>query len=103
MHAKLTVADDTVFLGSFNLSRSGEQNAENMLEIRDRRAGRPHGRLRGQGPRPLPGRGRAARLARVRGRAAGGDAGTERGHDVLGSLGELGLGQVLGREPSRRQ
>jgi phosphatidylserine/phosphatidylglycerophosphate/cardiolipin synthase-like enzyme len=35
MHAKLTVADDTVFLGSFNLSRSGEQNAENMLEIRD--------------------------------------------------------------------
>jgi phosphatidylserine/phosphatidylglycerophosphate/cardiolipin synthase-like enzyme len=35
MHAKLTVADDTVFLGSFNLSRSGEENAENMLEIRD--------------------------------------------------------------------
>ena len=35
MHAKLTVADDTVFLGSFNLSRSGEQNAENMLEVRD--------------------------------------------------------------------
>jgi phosphatidylserine/phosphatidylglycerophosphate/cardiolipin synthase-like enzyme len=35
MHAKLTVADDTVFLGSFNLSRSGEENAENVLEIRD--------------------------------------------------------------------
>jgi phosphatidylserine/phosphatidylglycerophosphate/cardiolipin synthase-like enzyme len=35
MHAKLTVADDTVFLGSFNLSRSGEDNAENMLEVRD--------------------------------------------------------------------
>lgn len=35
MHCKLTVADDVVFLGSFNLSRSGEQNAENMLEIRD--------------------------------------------------------------------
>ena len=35
MHCKMTVADDTVFLGSFNLSRSGEQNAENMLEIRD--------------------------------------------------------------------
>lgn len=35
MHAKLTVADDTVFLGSFNLSRSGEENAENMLEIHD--------------------------------------------------------------------
>jgi phosphatidylserine/phosphatidylglycerophosphate/cardiolipin synthase-like enzyme len=35
MHAKVTVADDTVFLGSFNLSHSGEQNAENVLEIHD--------------------------------------------------------------------
>ena len=35
MHAKVTVADDTVFLGSFNLSRSGERNAENVLEIAD--------------------------------------------------------------------
>jgi phosphatidylserine/phosphatidylglycerophosphate/cardiolipin synthase-like enzyme len=35
MHAKVTVADDTVFCGSFNLSRSGERNAENMLEIQD--------------------------------------------------------------------
>jgi phosphatidylserine/phosphatidylglycerophosphate/cardiolipin synthase-like enzyme len=35
MHAKLTVADDVVFLGSFNLSRSGEQNAESVLEIHD--------------------------------------------------------------------
>ncbi len=35
MHAKVTVADDVVFVGSFNLSRSGEQNAENVLEIRD--------------------------------------------------------------------
>jgi phosphatidylserine/phosphatidylglycerophosphate/cardiolipin synthase-like enzyme len=35
MHCKCTVADDTVFMGSFNLSRSGEVNAENMLEIRD--------------------------------------------------------------------
>jgi phosphatidylserine/phosphatidylglycerophosphate/cardiolipin synthase-like enzyme len=35
MHAKVTVADDVVFTGSFNLSRSGEQNAENMLEIHD--------------------------------------------------------------------
>jgi phosphatidylserine/phosphatidylglycerophosphate/cardiolipin synthase-like enzyme len=35
MHAKITVADDTAFCGSFNLSRSGEQNAENMLEIQD--------------------------------------------------------------------
>lgn len=35
MHAKLVVADDTVFVGSFNLSRSGERNAENVLELRD--------------------------------------------------------------------
>ena len=35
MHAKVTVADDLVFAGSFNLSRSGEQNAENVLEIHD--------------------------------------------------------------------
>jgi phosphatidylserine/phosphatidylglycerophosphate/cardiolipin synthase-like enzyme len=35
MHAKLTVADDTVFTGSFNLSRSGELNAENVLEVTD--------------------------------------------------------------------
>jgi phosphatidylserine/phosphatidylglycerophosphate/cardiolipin synthase-like enzyme len=33
MHAKLTVADDTVFVGSYNLSHSGEMNAENVLEI----------------------------------------------------------------------
>ncbi len=36
MHAKVTVADDTVFCGSFNLSRSGESNAENVVELRDR-------------------------------------------------------------------
>ena len=35
MHAKVTVCDDTLFVGSFNLSHSGEQNAENVLEIRD--------------------------------------------------------------------
>jgi phosphatidylserine/phosphatidylglycerophosphate/cardiolipin synthase-like enzyme len=35
MHAKVTVADDVVFIGSFNLSHSGEQNAENVLEIHD--------------------------------------------------------------------
>jgi phosphatidylserine/phosphatidylglycerophosphate/cardiolipin synthase-like enzyme len=35
MHAKVTVADDVVFVGSFNLSRSGEQNAEDVLEIHD--------------------------------------------------------------------
>ena len=33
MHAKVTVADDIVFAGSFNLSRSGELNAENVLEL----------------------------------------------------------------------
>ena len=35
MHAKVTIADDVVFVGSFNLSRSGERNAENVLEIHD--------------------------------------------------------------------
>jgi phosphatidylserine/phosphatidylglycerophosphate/cardiolipin synthase-like enzyme len=35
MHAKVTVCDDLVFVGSFNLSHSGEQNAENVLEIAD--------------------------------------------------------------------
>ena len=35
MHAKVTVCDDTVFVGSFNLSRSGETNAENVLELED--------------------------------------------------------------------
>jgi phosphatidylserine/phosphatidylglycerophosphate/cardiolipin synthase-like enzyme len=35
MHAKITVADDVAFLGSFNLSHSGEMNAENVLEIVD--------------------------------------------------------------------
>jgi phosphatidylserine/phosphatidylglycerophosphate/cardiolipin synthase-like enzyme len=35
MHAKLVVADDIVFVGSFNFSRSGERNAENVLEIHD--------------------------------------------------------------------
>jgi phosphatidylserine/phosphatidylglycerophosphate/cardiolipin synthase-like enzyme len=36
MHAKLTVADDVSFVGSFNLSHSGEMNAENVLEIEGR-------------------------------------------------------------------
>jgi phosphatidylserine/phosphatidylglycerophosphate/cardiolipin synthase-like enzyme len=35
MHAKVCVCDDTVFVGSFNLSHSGEENAENVLEIED--------------------------------------------------------------------
>jgi len=35
MHAKVVVADETAFVGSFNLSHSGEKNAENVLEIAD--------------------------------------------------------------------
>jgi phosphatidylserine/phosphatidylglycerophosphate/cardiolipin synthase-like enzyme len=35
MHAKVTIADEVVFTGSFNLSRSGEKNAEDVLEIHD--------------------------------------------------------------------
>jgi phosphatidylserine/phosphatidylglycerophosphate/cardiolipin synthase-like enzyme len=35
MHAKVVVADETVFVGSFNLSHSGEKNAENVLELAD--------------------------------------------------------------------
>jgi phosphatidylserine/phosphatidylglycerophosphate/cardiolipin synthase-like enzyme len=35
MHAKVVVADDVVFVGSFNLSHSGEKNAENVLELDD--------------------------------------------------------------------
>jgi len=33
MHAKLTVVDDIVLTGSYNLSHSGEENAENLLEL----------------------------------------------------------------------
>jgi phosphatidylserine/phosphatidylglycerophosphate/cardiolipin synthase-like enzyme len=35
MHAKVVVADDVSFVGSFNFSRSGERNAENVVEMRD--------------------------------------------------------------------
>jgi phosphatidylserine/phosphatidylglycerophosphate/cardiolipin synthase-like enzyme len=35
MHAKVVVADDVVLTGSYNLSHSGEANAENVLEVRD--------------------------------------------------------------------
>ena len=35
MHAKLVVADDVTFVGSYNLSHSGEENAENVLEIEE--------------------------------------------------------------------
>ncbi|HEY1419945.1 MAG TPA: phospholipase D-like domain-containing protein [Candidatus Dormibacteraeota bacterium] len=33
MHAKILVTDDYVYTGSFNLSHSGEQNAENVMQI----------------------------------------------------------------------
>ncbi len=33
MHAKILVADEYVYAGSFNLSHSGESNAENVLQI----------------------------------------------------------------------
>ncbi|MGI8610289.1 MAG: phospholipase D-like domain-containing protein [Candidatus Dormibacteria bacterium] len=33
MHAKFMVADDIVLTGSFNISHSGEMNAENVVEI----------------------------------------------------------------------
>lgn len=36
MHAKCLVADDSVFTGSYNLSHSGENNAENVLEVESR-------------------------------------------------------------------
>ncbi|HET9287727.1 MAG TPA: phospholipase D-like domain-containing protein [Gaiella sp.] len=35
MHAKVVVCDDVCFVGSFNFSRSGERNAENVVEIHD--------------------------------------------------------------------
>ena len=33
MHAKMLVTDDYVYMGSFNLSHSGEANAENVVQI----------------------------------------------------------------------
>jgi phosphatidylserine/phosphatidylglycerophosphate/cardiolipin synthase-like enzyme len=33
MHAKILVADDYVYTGSFNLSHSGESNAENVIQV----------------------------------------------------------------------
>ena len=35
MHAKVVVADDVSFVGSFNFSRSGERNSENVVELHD--------------------------------------------------------------------
>jgi phosphatidylserine/phosphatidylglycerophosphate/cardiolipin synthase-like enzyme len=36
MHNKVLVADDAVVTGSYNLSHSAEDNAENLLVIEDR-------------------------------------------------------------------
>jgi phosphatidylserine/phosphatidylglycerophosphate/cardiolipin synthase-like enzyme len=33
MHAKFTVSDDEVLVGSYNLSRHGETNGENVLHV----------------------------------------------------------------------
>ncbi len=33
MHAKILVADDYIYAGSFNLSHSGESNAENVIQV----------------------------------------------------------------------
>ena len=54
MHAKIVVADDVVFVGSFNFSRSGERNAENVLEIHDAGGRRPSRDLRRRGPGAVP-------------------------------------------------
>ena len=34
MHAKVVVGDDFTLLGSYNCSHSGEDNAENVVELR---------------------------------------------------------------------
>src|SRR3954462_1351471 len=58
MHAKVVVADDTVFVGSFNLSHSGEQNAENVVEFEDPELAKQLGafvdEVRGRYPRVTP-------------------------------------------------
>jgi phosphatidylserine/phosphatidylglycerophosphate/cardiolipin synthase-like enzyme len=58
MHAKVVVADDTVFVGSFNLSHSGEQNAENVVELEDLELAKQLGafvdEVRGRYPRVTP-------------------------------------------------
>jgi phosphatidylserine/phosphatidylglycerophosphate/cardiolipin synthase-like enzyme len=40
MHNKLVVADDTVIMGSFNLSNHAMGNAENVLMIKDAKLAR---------------------------------------------------------------
>ena len=55
MHAKVTVADDVVFAGSFNLSRSGEMNAENVVEVdAELPTGSPRSSTRSASAEPMP-------------------------------------------------
>ena len=44
LHAKLVVCDDWAFAGSYNHSRAGEENAENVLAIDGKALCRPRGR-----------------------------------------------------------
>ena len=44
LHAKLVVCDDWAFAGSYNHSRAGEENAENVLAIDGKACGRSRGR-----------------------------------------------------------
>jgi phosphatidylserine/phosphatidylglycerophosphate/cardiolipin synthase-like enzyme len=37
MHAKMIIVDDTTFVGSYNFSHSGEENAENLLRFESSR------------------------------------------------------------------
>ena len=80
--------DDTVFVGSFNLSRSGEMNAENVLEIARSGARRADGGVRRRGPRALSG-------------DVGALAGD--GDDLRGLVGERRDLEVGGRDPARRR
>ena len=64
LHAKLVVCDDWAFAGSYNHSRAGEENAENVLAIDGKAVRRPGGRddprvrraLRAGPARTTPGR-----------------------------------------------
>ena len=56
MHAKVVVADDTVFVGSFNLSPLGRAERRERRRARGPRAGEAAGRVRRRGARALPAR-----------------------------------------------
>ena len=71
MHAKVVVADDVSFVGSFNFSRSGERNAENVLEIHDPATADTLARYVERGCRSLPPRDAARGPAGHRRRAGG--------------------------------